>query len=169
MCDVGVSVAADYPVPTCPAELLRRVARVAVAPPGTPAHHVLGDLLGGIHPPALDIVETRSDAAALAMLAGGYADCAVSTLAAARHAGLTASPLGRAALDLVMHARVTRRDPQARALLQTLRSRLLTTALERAGYEPAAGHANTLRDPSLNTQTISARRTNMKSSPEVTI
>jgi molybdate-binding protein len=84
----------------------------------------------------LEIVDARSDAAALATVAGGFADCAVTTVPAARHAGLTATPLGRAALDLLIHRGVAARDPLVAALLATLRSRSLARALEGAGYEP---------------------------------
>lgn len=138
-CDVGVSVAADRDPVSARMQLLGPGLRVAVAPPGTPARRVLDDAAGTTRAGGFEIVEVRSDAAALATMAGGCADCAVTTVAAARHAGFQATPLGRAALDLVMHARVARRDPLVRALLETLRLRSLTIALEGAGYEPRAG------------------------------
>jgi molybdate-binding protein len=77
----------------------------------------------------------RSDAAAVATVAGGYGDVAVSALPVARAVGLTTTPLGRAALDLVIHRAVAERDPALRALLETMRSRSLAAALVDAGYD----------------------------------
>ncbi|MEA2212835.1 MAG: molybdopterin molybdotransferase [Solirubrobacteraceae bacterium] len=133
-CAVGVAVAANRPL-GAPAELLRAGHRVAVAPAGTPARRVLDDTLRATGVSGLDLLEARSDAAALATVAAGYADCAVSTMPAARHAGLRARPLGRAALDLVIHRRVARRDPLVQVLLEMLASRSLAVALERAGFD----------------------------------
>lgn len=85
---------------------------------------------------ACEIAEVRSDAAALATVAGGRANCAASTLPAARRAGLTTIRLGRAALDLVIHRPAGDGDPSVRALLDTLRSPSLAAALRTAGYDP---------------------------------
>jgi putative molybdopterin biosynthesis protein len=86
--------------------------RVAVGPRGTPARRVLEARAG-------EVVEARSDAAALAAVAAGHADCAAVALAAARRAGLGTIPLGRASLDLVIRRGAADDDPAVRALLES--------------------------------------------------
>jgi molybdate-binding protein len=133
-CEVVLAVAADRG--RAPADLLRRGARVVVGPHGTPARRVLEDALRALGAPACELTEVRSDAAALATVAGGYAVCAASAAPPARRAALNAIPLGRARLDLVIHRAVSKRDPALRALLDALRSRTLAAILKQAGYTP---------------------------------
>jgi hypothetical protein len=103
LAEVEVVLAGDH--------LLRRV---AVGPHGTPARRVLGALAG-----VCELVEARSDSAALAAVAAGHADCAVVALPAARGAGLGTIPLGRTSLDLVIRRGAA--DPAVLALLETLK------------------------------------------------
>jgi putative molybdopterin biosynthesis protein len=133
--EVVLAVGANRPCPTSPNDLLRPGTRVVVGPHATPARRVLDEVLTKAGPGAWDIIEVRSDAAALATVAAGRADCAASTLAAARRAGFTTIPLGRAALDLVIHRARSDGDPAVRALLETLRSPSLAAVLETAGYD----------------------------------
>jgi putative molybdopterin biosynthesis protein len=133
-CDVGLSVAPDPGVVGAPVDVLRSGVRVVVGPHGTPARRVLEEALRDTGASACEIVEARSDAAAVAAVAAGYGDCVASSVAAAQRAGLEVMPLGRAALDLVIHRAVAERDPAVRALLDAMRSRPLALALERAGY-----------------------------------
>jgi putative molybdopterin biosynthesis protein len=133
-CEVVLAVAADRG--RAPADLLRRGARVVVGPHGTPARRVLEDALRALGAPACELTEVRSDAAALATVAGGYAVCAASAAPPARRAALNTIPLGRARLDLVIHRAVSKRDPALRALLDALRSRTLAAILKQAGYTP---------------------------------
>jgi hypothetical protein len=134
-CEVVLAVAADEGR-DAPTDLLRPGARVVVGPHGTPARRALEDALRALGAPACEITEVRSDLAALATVAGGYADCAASAAPAAQRAGLTTVPFGRAGLDLVIHRAVSKRDPALRSLLDTLRSRPLADALKQAGYGP---------------------------------
>jgi putative molybdopterin biosynthesis protein len=133
-CEVGLAVAPDRRPPAALAEVLRRPVRVIVGPHGTPARRVLEDVIRQAGARECEIVEARSDAAAVATVAAGYADCAVSAEPAARRAGLRVTPLGRAAIDLVMHSGVAERDPAMHVLLETMRSSSLGLALEQAGY-----------------------------------
>jgi len=141
-CEVALAVAADERRPATPNDLLRPGERVVVGPHGTPARRVLEDAVRETGACACEIAEVRSDAAALATVAGGHADCAASTLPAARRAGLTTIPFGRAALDLVIHRGLGDGDPAVRALLDTLRSPSLAAALQTAGYDPAQSPAD---------------------------
>jgi putative molybdopterin biosynthesis protein len=118
-----------------PYELLDSHARVVVGPPGTPARRLLDELLRDTPGHACAITEVRSDAAAVAAVAAGHADCAVSALPAARHAGLDTLPLGRAGLDLVVHRSAADDDAAVAALLEALASRGLAGALEADGYD----------------------------------
>jgi putative molybdopterin biosynthesis protein len=169
-CNVGVVVAADRRPLSAPAELLGSGLRVAVGPHGTPGRRVLDEAVREIGPGGLEIVEARSDAAALATVAGGRADLAVTTVPAARHAGLDVTPLGRAAIDLRIHRGVATRDPLIRALLETLRSPSLAMALERAGYGGGGGpRRSTKRDRALKSRVVGElRRSKVKSRPEPT-
>jgi putative molybdopterin biosynthesis protein len=134
-CEVGLAVAGDRHRRAAPRELLRAGVRVVVGPQGTPARRVFEDAARETGACACEIAEVRSDAAAVATVAGGYGDVAVSPLPVARAVGLTTTPLGRAALDLVIHRAVAERDPALRALLETMRSRSLAAALVDAGYD----------------------------------
>jgi putative molybdopterin biosynthesis protein len=134
-CEVVLAVAADNGC-AAPGDLLRPGASVVVGPPGTPARRVLEDALRALGALACEVTGARSDAAALATVAGGYAVCAASTAPAASRAGLDTIPLGRARLDLVIHRAVSKRDPALRSLLDMLRSRSLAATLKQAGYTP---------------------------------
>jgi hypothetical protein len=170
-CEIVLALAADPGrAAAAPGDLLRPGVRILVGPHGTPARRVLEDAVRAIGAPACEITEVRSDAAALATVAAGYADCAASTAPAAQRAGMTRIPLGRAALDLVTHRAVRGRDPAVRALLDTLRSRSLAAALEWAGYAaggvtlPAADGGAALKSPVVRR----LRRVNMNRSVEAT-
>jgi putative molybdopterin biosynthesis protein len=134
-CDVAIAVAPGARPPARPCELLDGGGRFLAGPRGTPARHVLDETLDAIGADASAITEVRSDAAAVAAVAGGHADGAVITLPAARRAGLATLPLGRAALDLVIHRDVAGRDPAVRALLDALQSAWLRSTLELDGYD----------------------------------
>jgi putative molybdopterin biosynthesis protein len=134
--DVGMAVAPGHAVPVAATELLRSRALIAVGPHGTPGRHVLE---GTMPEPRVEIVESRSEAGALAILASGYTDGAVISVPAAARGGTPTAPLGRAGLDLVVNPRAAARDPLLRMLRCVMRSRPLAVALERAGY--AAGQA----------------------------
>jgi putative molybdopterin biosynthesis protein len=162
-CVVGLVFRAGNPQARDSLTLLRRCARVAVGPPGTPAHEVLDDVVRRLDAGALEVVEVRSDAVAVATVAGGYADFAVSTLPAAAERGLTTSTLGRAALDLLIGRDLADHDPLLRALVATARSPSFEIAVERAGYQ----HRITRR---LHLQPAAARAVetvNLKRTPEV--
>jgi hypothetical protein len=124
-CDVGLSVASFSAPPTGPQELLLSGVRVAVGPAGSPGRRVLDEQLDAIGPSLCEILETRSDAASLATLVGGYADCAIATIPAARRAGLRPARLGRSAIDLMLHRDVAKRDPAVDGLLATIRSKVI--------------------------------------------
>jgi molybdate-binding protein len=133
-CDVGTSIASDRSTRMVARDALHGRARVAVGPTGSAARTVLDAFIddGGVS--AVELVAVRSDAAALATVAGGYADCAVTTMPAARGAGVSADVLGRASLDLLLKEDVAERDPVMRALERMLRSPSFTMALAAAGY-----------------------------------
>ncbi|MEA2383282.1 MAG: molybdopterin molybdotransferase [Solirubrobacteraceae bacterium] len=105
--DIVLAAARDTPV-----RAIRAGVRVAVGPRGTPARRVLEAAT-----PACEIVAARSDAAAFAAVAAGGADCAVGALDAARRAGMSTTPLGRAALSLVIRRDAVHSDPAVQALL----------------------------------------------------
>jgi hypothetical protein len=150
-CEVALAFRGERPGARAPGDLLRPGARVAVGPHGTPARRVFENAERPLCTSGCEIVEMRSDAAALATVAIGYADCAASTAAAARRLGLATIPLGHACLDLVTHRAVGERDPAIRVLLDTLRSPSLAAAFRRAGYAaggvalPSADHTPALR------------------------
>jgi putative molybdopterin biosynthesis protein len=145
-CSVGlVGVSGRVPT-TAVHELLCSGVPVAVGPHGTLARRILEDMTRGRADRARSLVEARSDAAALAMVNGGCADWAVTTVPAARRVGADVTPLGRAALDLLIHRGVGERDPLVRALLETLQSQSLAVALDRAGYETGAARSGGKRD-----------------------
>jgi putative molybdopterin biosynthesis protein len=106
--EVALAVADDEP-----ACAIRAGARIAVGPRGTPARRMLPAAAR-----AGEIVEARSDAAALAAVAAGHAECAVGALDAARRTGLRTASLGRAPLDLVVRRDAADRDPAVRLLLE---------------------------------------------------
>jgi putative molybdopterin biosynthesis protein len=164
-CSVGLATASERHADPDPLRLLRGRVRVAAGPYGTPARQVLNDVARGLDSPAFEIVEVRSDAAALETVAMGYADCAVSAVPAATHAGLATSPLGHASLDLVIDGGAAERDPMLRVLLATLRSRQLEMALERAGYELRTAPRLRVQPPIVRV----VRNANVKSSPEVSV
>jgi putative molybdopterin biosynthesis protein len=147
-CDVGLVLTSELLRDRDPRQVLRGRVRVASASHGTPARHVLDDVVRDVERTGVEIIEVRSDAAAVETVAAGYADCAVSTVPAAGRAGFPAHPLGRAALDLVVARGVAERDPLVRALLHTLRSLGFQAALERAGYKPRAGEQVHVRSES---------------------
>lgn len=93
---------------------LRADARVAVGPPGTPAHRAVAAVVA-----PRDVVVVRSDAAAFAALAAGHAELAVGAAAAAPP-GMPTTDLGRAPLNLVVRRGAADRDPALRALLDTV-------------------------------------------------
>lgn len=93
---------------------LRRDARVAVGPQGTPAHRAVAAVVA-----PRDVVVVRSDAAAFAALAAGHAELAVGAAAAAPP-GMPTTDLGRAPLNLVMRRGAADRDAALRALLDTV-------------------------------------------------
>jgi molybdate-binding protein len=134
-CDVTVAVAPDGRWPATPYELLDGCRRLVAGPRGTPSRQVLDEVLADTDAHACAITEVRSDAAAVAAVAGGHADCAVSALATARRAGLATLPLGRAGLDLVIHRDAADGDPAVRALLAALQSSWLRSELELDGYD----------------------------------
>jgi putative molybdopterin biosynthesis protein len=138
-CDVAVAVAPNGRRLATPYELLDGCRRLVVGPRGTPARHVLDEALEAMDADACAITEVRSDAAAVAAVTGGHADCAVTALPAARRAGLAGLPLGRAGLDLVIH-RDAGDDPAVRALLDALQSAWLGSALELDGYTTPEDH-----------------------------
>jgi putative molybdopterin biosynthesis protein len=135
--EIAFAFACDGHLPhsLTPYELLRADVRVVVGPLGTPARRVLDELLRDAGGHACAITEVRSDAAAVAAVVAGHADGAVSALPAARHAGLATLPLGRAALDLVIHRSPADHDTAVAALLEALGSRALAHALEADGYD----------------------------------
>jgi putative molybdopterin biosynthesis protein len=162
-CSVGLVFVAGSAHACDGLTLLRGGARVVVGPPGTPARDVLDDAVRRLNAGALDVVEVRSDAVAVATVAGGYADFAVSTLPAAAARGLATSTLGRAALDLLIARDLADRDPLLRALVAAARSPSFETAVERAGYQTRIGrrwHAKPPRARAVET-------VNMKRTPEV--
>jgi putative molybdopterin biosynthesis protein len=131
-CDVVLAVAAGEPHPSTPNDLLRPGLRVVVGPHGTLARPLL-------EAAACEIAEVRSDAAAVAAVAGGHADCAAIALPAARIAGLGTLPLGRSAVDLVIgRSPAGDGDPAVSAVLEVLRSSWLARALEADGYDVVA-------------------------------
>jgi putative molybdopterin biosynthesis protein len=134
--DVGVAVAPGEAVPESATELLCAGALIAVGPHGTPGRHVLE---GTVREPRVEIVESRSEAGALALLTSGYADAAVISVPVAARAGTQTVPLGRTGLDLIVNRRAAERDPLLQMLFRAMRSRPLTVALERAGYVAGQG------------------------------
>jgi molybdate-binding protein len=122
--------------PADPRDLLHADVRIAVGPPGTPARHVLDDRLNTIGSFPGEVIEVRSDAVALATVVAGYADCAVTTIPAARHGGYAAAELGQAAMDLAIRGDVAQRDSAAEAFLDTVQSASFAAALVDAGYRP---------------------------------
>jgi molybdate-binding protein len=94
----------------------------------------------------------------------------VSTVPAACRAGLDVTPLGRGAVDLLIHRGVAVRDPLVRALLQTVRSRSLAIALEAVGYAPGAGaRRSAKRDRALKSAVVGELRVmNVVARPEAT-
>jgi putative molybdopterin biosynthesis protein len=162
-CEVGLVFGAGSPRGRDPRTLLRGRARVAVGPPGTPARDVLDDAARRLDASALELVEVRSDAVALATVTAGYADFAVSTVPAAAERGLATSMLGRAALDLLIKRDLADRDLLVRALVATARSRSFEVVVERAGYQPrvrpAVAHAAS--------RARAVQTVNMKRTPEV--
>jgi putative molybdopterin biosynthesis protein len=159
-CKVGLVSPPGRPAERDPRQALRGRVRIAAGPQSTPARHILDDVMRRLAAPAPEIVEARSDAVALATLATGCADFAVSSGPAADKAGLATSTLGSAGLDLVIERGVAERDPLARALLQTVRSAGFALALEQAGYEPRVA-------PALCLMARAGRTGNVKSTPEV--
>jgi molybdate-binding protein len=143
-CDMYLATGDGCAAPATPDDVLRRGIRVAVGPQGTPARRVLDDAVRASGA-ACEISEMRSDAAAVAAVAQGHADCAVSARPAALRAGLTTLALGRAAFDLVIHRAPGDDDPAVRALLDGLRSPSLALALEADGYD-AGGIARRAAD-----------------------
>jgi len=85
---------------------------------------------------APDVVaaRVRSDAAAVAAVAGGHADCAIAGVPAARAAGLDSIPFARAAIDLAHVRGAETRDPAVAALRGALADASLAAALTAAGY-----------------------------------
>jgi molybdate-binding protein len=135
-CEVALAFAGDRHRRAAPTELLRSGIRLVAGPRGAPARRVFEDAARETGVCVRDIAEVRSDAAALATVACGYADVAVSALPVARRVGLTTITLGQAALDLVINRGVAERDQLLRALLDAMSSRSLAAALKGAGYGP---------------------------------
>jgi putative molybdopterin biosynthesis protein len=122
--DVALAVAAGNPLGlTGPGDLARGRARVIAAPAAA-----------GLVP-GLVAAHARSDAAAVAAVAGGHADGAVAGVPAARAAGLDVLPLARAAVGLAYARGTEGRDPAVAALRAALADPALATALAAAGYD----------------------------------
>ena len=126
--DVALVVAAGNPLG------LLSVADVA----RTGAHVIAAPSAAGLAPDVA-AAHARSDAAAVAAVAGGHADCAIAGAPTARAAGLDAIPFARAATT-VAHVRGAEvRDPAVAALRAALATPGLAAALAAAGYGPPAG------------------------------
>jgi putative molybdopterin biosynthesis protein len=122
--DVALAVAAGNPLGVNgPDDLARARARVIAAPDA--ARLV----------PGVAAAQARSDAAAVAAVAGGHADVAVAGVPAARAAGLDVVPVARAAVGVAYARGTEARDPAVAALRAALADPALAAALAAAGYD----------------------------------
>jgi putative molybdopterin biosynthesis protein len=106
-----------------PADLARPGLRIVAGPA---ARRLAPDVAAGA---------VRSDAAAVAAVAGGHADCAIAGVPAARAAGLDALPFARTRFDLTHLRGADARDDALEALRAALARPDLAAALAAAGYE----------------------------------
>jgi molybdate-binding protein len=143
----------DGPAPPSHTELLslpvaERAIGIAVAP-GNPlgVESVAGlrdDRVRAVAGPAApdelpeNVTRMRSDAAALAAVTGGHADCAVVSLPAARAAGVQTHATHSAPVAVAVRRDLARREPGLAALKGALADPSLAAALRAEGYEPLA-------------------------------
>jgi len=121
--DVALAVAPGNPLRLASvADAARAGVRVIAAPHGA---RLAPDVVAA---------RVRSDAAAVAAVAGGHADCAIAGVPAARAAGLDSIPFARAAIDLAHVRGAETRDPAVAALRGALADASLAAALTAAGY-----------------------------------
>ena len=122
--DIALAVAPGNPLGLASiADAARAGARVIAAPDGA---RLAPDVVAA---------RVRSDAAAVAAVAGGHADCAIAGVPAARAAGLDSIPFARAAIDLAHLRGAETRDPAVAALRAALADASLAAALTAAGYD----------------------------------